>query len=184
MSFGRLPRANIIAAAAALVLLFVMALDWYSTVAGKEARRIEALSQPEGALSGTPERRIQEEARFSAEDAEKNAWQVSGALDRLILLGLLATVLLTLGGVFLRAASKRSGAPVTPSVLGGLAATVTAVLVAYRLLDQPGLDEATTVESGLPLALVVLGVIALSSRAAMREEEPGRLSRPPRSPPA
>ena len=46
MNFSRLLRADVIAAVAALVLLFVMALDWYSADAGKEARRIEELSQP------------------------------------------------------------------------------------------------------------------------------------------
>jgi hypothetical protein len=184
VSFGRLLRADMIAAVAAVVLLFVMALDWYSTVAGKEARRIEALSQPEGAVGGEPERRIQEEARFRAEDAEKNAWQVSGALDRVILLGMLVTVLLTLGAAFLRAAPKRSRSRSTPSALAALSAILTAVLVAYRSVDEPGFDEATTVESGLPLALVVLGVIALSCQAAMREHERGRLSRSPPPPPA
>ena len=47
VNYSRLLRADVIAAVAALVLLFVMALDWYSTVAGKEARRIEELSQPQ-----------------------------------------------------------------------------------------------------------------------------------------
>ncbi len=184
MNFGQLLRSDVIAAVAALVLLFVMALDWYSTVAGKEARRIEALSQPGGAAAGEVERKVQETARFAAEDAEKNAWQVAGTLDRVILLGLLATVLLALGAAFLRAAGKEFRPPFTPSALAALAAILTAVLVAYRSFDEPGFDEATTVESGLPLALVVLGVIALSARAAMREEQRGRVSRPPPPPPA
>ena len=173
MNFGQPLRSDVIAAVAALVLLFVMALDWYSTVAGNEARRIEALSQPGGAAAGEVEREVQKTARFAAEDAERNAWQVSGALDRIILLGLLTTVTLAIAAAFLRAAGKRFRPPATPSALAALAGTLTAVLVAYRAFDEPGLDEATTVESGLPLALVVLGVIALSCHAAMREEERG-----------
>jgi len=173
VNFGRLLRADVIAAAAALALLFVMALDWYSTVAGKEARRIEALSEPSGAAAGEVEREVRKTARFAGEDAERNAWQVRGAVDRIILLGLLATVLLALGAAYLRAAGKRFRPPSTPSALAVAAAALTAVLVAYRSLQEPGLDEATTVEAGLPLALVALGVIALSSRAAMREEERG-----------
>lgn len=173
MNFGRLLRADVIAAVAALVLLFVMALDWYSTVAGKEARRIQELSQPSGAAAGEVEREVQESARFAAEDAEKNAWQVSGGIDRIILLGLLATFLLAIGSAYLRAAGRRFDPPSTPSALAAVSATLTGVLVAYRSFQEPGLDEATTVESGLPLALVVLGVIALSCRAAMREEERG-----------
>ena len=179
MNFQRLLRADVIAAVAALVLLFVMALDWYSTVAGQEARRIEELSQPSGAAAGQVEREVQESARFAAEGAEKNAWQASGAIDRIILLGLLATVLLAIAAAYLRAAQKRFDPPLTPSALTAVAATLTALLVAYRSFQEPGLDEATTVESGVPLALVVLGVIALSCRAAMREEERGTAWREP-----
>ena len=173
MNFQRLLRADVIAAVAALVLLFVMALDWYSTVAGQEARRIEELAQPSGAAAGAVERDVQESARFAAEDAEKNAWQASGGIDRIILIGLLATFALAIATAYLRAAGKRFEPPATPSAFTAVVATVTAVLVAYRSFQEPGLDAASTVESGVPLALVVLGVIALSCRAAMREEEQG-----------
>ncbi len=173
MNFQRLLRADAIAAVAALVLLFVMALDWYSTVAGKEARRIEELSQPSGAAAGEVEREVQETARFAAEGAEKNAWQASGGIDRIILLGLLATVLLAIAAAYLRAAGRRFRPPSTPSALAAVAATITAALIAYRSFQEPGLDDGATVEAGLPLALLVLGVIAFSCRAAMREEERG-----------
>ena len=173
MNLRRLLRADALAAIAALVLLFVMALDWYSTTAGKEARRIEELSQPSGALGGEVEREVQETARFAAEEAENNAWQASGGIDRIILGGLLATFVLAIATAYLRAAGRRFAPPTTPSAATAVAATLTALLVAYRSIQEPGLDEGTTVESGLPLALVVLGVIALASRAAMREEEQG-----------
>ena len=110
-----------------------MALDWYSTVAGKEARRIEVLSQPSGA-AGQVEREVRETARFAAEGAERNAWQVTGAVDRIILLGLLATVLLALGAAYLRAAGKRFRPPSTPSALAAVAAVRGQ---AGRLADQP-----------------------------------------------
>ena len=179
MNFQRLLRGDVVAAVAALVLLFVMALDWYSTVEGKEARRIEELAQPSGAAAGEVERDVQETARFAAEGAEKNAWQASGTIDRIILLGLLATFGLAMAGAYLRAAGKRFDLPFTPSTLAALGAVLTAVLIAYRTIQEPGLDDATTVESGAPLALIVLGVIALASRAAMREEETGTAWREP-----
>ena len=184
MNLERLLRGDVVAAVAALVLLFVMALDWYSTVEAKEARRIEELAQPSGATAGEVERDVRETARFAAEDAEKNAWQAAGAIDRIILLCLLATVLMTIAGGYLRAAGKRFDPPLTPSTLTALAAVLTAVLVAYRTIQEPGLDDATTVESGAPLALIVLGVIALASRAAMREEEDGSAWREPEPEPA
>src|SRR3712207_8055235 len=57
--------ADVIAVLAGLVLLAVMAMDWYSTVNAEEARRQQDLAQPEGALAGEVERRIDEEDRKS-----------------------------------------------------------------------------------------------------------------------
>lgn len=172
MSFDRLLRADWVAFAAALVLLFVMAVDWYSTASGEEARRIEAISEPSGGAGGQIERELQEDARLIAEAEESNAWQASAAIDRLILLGLLATIALAVGSAFLRAAARRFDPPFTPSALAGLAAIVTALLVAYRAIQGPG-GAGSTVEAGLPLALVALGTIGLASRSAMRAEEDG-----------
>lgn len=173
MTYSRLLRADVIAALAAFALLFVMAMDWYSTAAGEEARRIESISDPQGALGGEPERRVQEDASIAAEEQEKNAWQVSGAIDRVLLVMLLATVVLALAAAYLRAAGRRFDPPVTPSALAALSAVVAGLLGAYRILQEPGFDDATVVKAGAPLALVVLGVIALAGRAAVRAEEAG-----------
>lgn len=172
MSFNRLLRADWVAFAAALVLLFVMAMDWYSTASGEEARRIEAISDPSSGAGGEIERELQEDARLIAEGEETNAWQASAAIDRLILIGLLATIALVIAAAFLRASTKRFDPPLTPSALAGLAAVVTALLVAFRAIQGPA-GAGTTVEAGLPLALVALGVIGLAARAAMRAEEDG-----------
>ena len=173
MTFARLLRADAVAMIAALALLFVMALDWYSTNVGDEARRQEKLAQPQGRAGGEIERKVQEDAARSREGAEKNAWQVDGAIDRLILLGLLATVVLAVGAAYLRAAARRFEPPFTPSALAAIAATVTALLIAYRIIQEPGFDEATVVKSGAPLSLIVLAVIALACRSALAEEEAG-----------
>jgi hypothetical protein len=42
--------------------------------------------------------------------------------------------------------------------------------VLFRIIQEPGLDEATTVKIGAPLALVVLGVIAFASARSLTEE--------------
>ena len=177
MSFDRLLRADIVAAVAAVVLLFVMALDWYSTPTGERARFREQQAQPSGALAGEPERVQQEEAEIVAEGEERNAWQESGAIDRIILLGLLAAFALAIATVYVRAAGKRFEPPFTPSAVTAIVATVTAILVAYRTLQEPGFDDANTVEAGAPLAVVALAVIALAARAAMRAEEEGTAQR-------
>ena len=173
MTFARLLRADAVAMIAALVLLFVMALDWYGTTIGDEARRQEELAQPEGGEGGQIERGVKEDARLIGEREEDNAWQVDGVIDRVILFGLLATVLLAVGAAYLRAAARRFEPPLTPSALAAVAATGTALLIVYRIIQEPGLDERTVVKSGAPLSLIVLAVIALACRSAMAEEEAG-----------
>jgi hypothetical protein len=56
--------------------------------------------------------------------------------------------------------------------LAGLAACVTALLVLYRIIQEPGFDELTTVKIGAPLALGVLGVIAFACATSLREPAP------------
>ena len=186
MTFARLRAGDWIALVAALGLLFAMAADWYSTDQGREARRIERLSEPEGALAGEAERLTRERAREAGEAAERNAWQADEPVDRVILGMLLATAVLALAAAFLRAAARRFEPPWTPSALAAVFAAGGAALVAYRILDEPGLDTGATVEAGAPLALVALGLVALGSAAGMRNEEAGRAFRelpPPKAEP-
>jgi drug/metabolite transporter (DMT)-like permease len=107
------------------------------------------------------------------EREEANAWQLDGVIDRVILVGLLATVLLAVGAAFLRAAARRFEPPITPSALAAVAASTTALLIAYRIIQEPGFDERSVVKAGAPLSLVVLAVIALACRSALSEEEAG-----------
>jgi hypothetical protein len=177
----RLRVAHWVAFVAALALLFVTALDWYSTTGGDEARRIEELADPEGATGGEVEREVEEDARVAAEGAEKNAWQADGVIDRVILAGLLLTAALAvLGAMAARAPPPgkegergRQGearGAIAPIALAGIAAAATALLVTYRIFQEPGFDASTTIKVGAPLALVVLGVIALASAVALRTE--------------
>ena len=182
MTFERLLVVDLVAMVAALALLFAMGVDWYSTAVGDEARRIERLTTPRGALGGEVPRAVEERARATAEDAEKNAFQVPGAIDRVILGGLLVTAVLALAAAFLRAAARRFDPPASPSALAAATASVTALLVAYRLVQEPGNDASATVKPGAPLGLLVLGVIALACAAAARAEAEGRAWREPAEP--
>ena len=112
-------------------------------------------------------------AEIVAENEERNAWQESGGIDSIILFGLLATFALAVGTVFVRAAGKRFDPPFTPSAITAIVATLTALLVVYRTVQEPGFDDANTVEAGAPLAVVALALIALAARSAMRAEEEG-----------
>lgn len=179
MTFERLIAADVVAVLAALALLFAIGIDWYSTTAGEEARRIERIERPSGALGGEVARTVEDRAEAAAEAAEKNALQADGTVDRVILAALLATVLLVLSAGFMRAAAKGFEAPLTPSALAAVAALASAVLVAYRIVDQPGLDVVAVVKPGAPLALALLGVIALAECVALRAEETGTAWREP-----
>jgi hypothetical protein len=175
MTFARLRTWDWVAFIAALALLFVTATDWYSTKAGDEARKVEKLAQPHGAIAGEVERTVQHDARIEAESQEKNAWQVNGAIDRVILIGLLATSALGVLAAFSAASERVWRGAIPPVGLAGITAGVTALLVLYRVVQEPGFDEATTVKLGAPLALLVLGVIAFASASSMRQpavEEP------------
>lgn len=174
MTFSRVLRSDVVAMVAALALLFVMALDWYSTTLGERAREVEKLSEPSGgSVADDTQRENKESAAEAAQAEEKTAWQASGLIDRLILIGLLGTVVLAVGGAWLRAAGRRFEPPSTPATATAVVATVTGLLVAYRIIQEPGFDDTTTVQAGAPLALVVLGVIALASRESMRREDAG-----------
>jgi hypothetical protein len=81
MSFARLRAADWVGIIAAVALLFVMAVDWYSTKLGEEAGRIERNQQTP--TPGSDEARGQsQEAAISAEGHEKNAWQAEGKIHR------------------------------------------------------------------------------------------------------
>jgi drug/metabolite transporter (DMT)-like permease len=182
VTFARLRLADWVAMLASLALLFVMASDWYGTKAGDEARRVQGTAEPHGALGGEVGREVRVEAEAVAEGQERNAWQEDGAADRLILVALLGTVGLAIAAGFLRAAGRRFEPPLTPSAVAALAASAAALLVVYRTIEQPGLDDATTVKAGAPLATLLLGCIALACAGAVRSEEAGKPFRemPPR----
>lgn len=165
-------RGHLLAGVAALALLFVMALDWYGTATGDEARRIESITdEPSGAEGGEIDRRLNEDARFVAEREEKNAWQADATIDRVLLGVLLATIALALLTAFTRWMGGKPTKGVGPAGLTAVLATVGAMLVAYRIVQEPGLDAATHVKLGAPLALLPLAVIALGMSSALRADE-------------
>ena len=169
MTFARLRPADWVVFVAALALLFTTAVDWYSTTSGDEARKIEREARPdEGQPSGQAEAEVEREAGALAESKERNAWQEDGTLDRVLLICLLATAALGVAAGFWRASGRESEG-LGPYALAGLAACITALLVLYRIIQEPGFDEITTVKAGAPLALGVLGVMAFACATALRD---------------
>jgi hypothetical protein len=174
VNFTRLQRADVAALLAAFALLFVMAADWYSTATAEEGRRLEKLADPQGGAGGEVERTIDEEGRLAGEAGERNAWQPFEAIDSVILVVLLAAYALAVLSAFVRAAGRRPEPPFTPAALGSGLAGVGALLVAYRIWQEPGIDSFTTVKPAAPVAILVLGVLSLALATAYRGEESGR----------
>lgn len=161
-----------IALLGALALLFVMAMDWYSTAQGDEARRIESITEnPSGAEAGEVDRRLNEEARFVAEGEEKNAWQADALIDRVLLGLMLAAIVLAALAATTRAAGAKATKGLGFAGLAAIFATAAAVGVAYRIIQEPGLDAGTNVKAGALLALVALAMIALGSAYALRADD-------------
>jgi len=165
-------RGHAIALAGALLLLLVMAMDWYSTATGDEARRIESITDnPSGAEAGEIDRRLNEDAREIAEDEEKNAWQADALIDRIILILMLLAIVFAVLTAITRAAGAKATKGVGPAGAAAIFAAAAAALVAYRIIQEPGLDSATNVKAGAPLALLGLAMIALGSSSALRADD-------------
>ena len=165
-------RGHVIALVGALALLLVMAMDWYSSATGDEARRIEEQTEnSSGAEAGEVDRRLNEDAREIAEDEEKNAWQADALIDRIILVLMLLAILFAVLTAIARAAGGKPTKGIGPAGAAALCAAVAAALVAYRIIQEPGLDSATNVKAGAPLALIGLAMIALGSSSALRADE-------------
>jgi drug/metabolite transporter (DMT)-like permease len=176
----RLRLGHVIAFVAALALLFVMAGPWYTTNEGVRARTIE-----HRVGQGIPgwdliDPAAVDDARQEAKKDERNAWKTSSVLDVLVLVGLLATVGLSIAAAALRAAGRTYDPRRSPSALAGAAAVVAFVLVIAQALARLGPASPVAFQVGLPLGVIALGAIALGSAMAVRDaiddgEGPGRM---------
>ena len=180
MTFDRLTSGHLLAFVAALALLLAMAPDWWTNKQGEQARDFQRKVSPafNRELTPTPKERAAE----VAERHEKNAWQASGAIDRVIFLLLLATAALAIVAAFLRAANRATGPP-SIAALASLLGLVSCLLIAYRIVQPPGFNEAAVVKWGAPVALVCAGLVAIGSRLADRQERAERTAPAAEPPP-
>jgi drug/metabolite transporter (DMT)-like permease len=160
VTFARLRAADWVVLVAALGLILATATDWYSTLSGAEARAVEDRAERLD---------VRERAALIAENEERNAWQPVAFADVLVLIGVLATAALSVLAAYARAAGRLG--PMAPA---GAAATLTALLVLFRILQEPGFDALTTVQIGAPLSLILLGVIAFAAAVSLRQQESAR----------
>lgn len=173
MTFARLTRGDWVAMIAALALLLVMSLNWYSTVAGADAREDAQSIQPRGAASGEVARALDKSAEAAATKAEKTAWEAGAFADRLVLFTLLAAIVLAIVSAWLRAASVRLRAPVTPSALTAGVGLFAVLLLAARIVQKPSADVGAVVKVGAPLGLACIGLLTIGARMAWNAERDG-----------
>ena len=142
---SRLRPADLVAAAGGLALLAALFLHWYGG---------------DVLVTGGPPLRL-----------EVTAWQAFSVLD--VVLALLALVPLALA--FFQATRDSPALPVLFSVSTVLAGAIAALLVLYRLLNQPGPNDTIEVEPGAWLALVATLAIAAGGWRSTRDERmPGQ----------
>ena len=170
MRLERLSRGQVLAAVAALALLLTMAADWWGTRLGDEARRIEETAQTRGAEAGEVGRAVKADARAVAEREERNAWQADALVDRVILVALLLAIAGALATAVQRSLGRRSRPPWSPAMVAVAAALIGALLVAYRIIQEPGVDSATTLKIGPLLAVVALALIAIGAAGTVQAE--------------
>ena len=143
-----------LAAAGGVALLAAMFADWYGVVGARI---------PAGGVGYAPL------------DAGGSAWQALSVLD--VLLALLALVPLAL--VALQATRESPSLPVAFSVLATLAGALAALLIAYRILNEPGPDDVVTVEAGAWVGLAAAVVLAAGGWWSMRDEAMPGVALPP-----
>jgi multisubunit Na+/H+ antiporter MnhF subunit len=146
-------------------------MDWYSTKAGDAARDAASKVQPQVNVETVPS----ESSKLNtfAETQEKTAWQADALIDRLILIALLGAVVCAVVAAWLAAAGKKLGPP-SPSALASVLGLLACVLIVYRIIQPPGLNEAAVVKAGAPLGLLCVGLLAFGARVAVRGERLGR----------
>jgi hypothetical protein len=175
----RLRLGDAVALLAAFALLFIMAGDWYSTATGVEAREIVERQGTEGPGSGLFDDGAVEDARVAAEQAERNAWQISSPVDLLTLIALLGTVALAIAAAALRAAGRDYPDPRrSPTALMAAAALLSLLLVVIQAALRLDADSEVVIRIGLPLGVAALGMVACGAALALREQQRAASSGP------
>jgi carbon starvation protein CstA len=103
---------------------------------------------------------------LDAVSVEATAWQAFGVLD--LVLALLALVPLAL--VVLQITRESPAIPVFFSVMTLLAGLLAALLILYRIVNQPGPNELVGVEAGAWLGLVAAVAVAFGGWRSIRVE--------------
>ena len=114
---------------------------------------------------------MNERAGEVADRETDKAWEADGLIDRVILVLIGATIVLAVVNWFTRSLGAKPTKGLGPAGACALLATAAAVLVAYRIIQEPGFDDATTVKAGPLVAIFLLAAIAIGSSSALRDDD-------------
>jgi hypothetical protein len=143
MDFSKLRTGELIAGVCGVLLLIVMFFSWYGI----------------GGAAGSI---------LSAADVDTtvNAWKAFDFID----LVLFVTAIVAIGAALLAATGRSVALPVGASVVVTVLGIIVALLVLYRIINQPGPNEVVDVKFGAYLGFLVCIGIAAGGFLAMADE--------------
>jgi hypothetical protein len=143
MDFGKLRTGELIAGISGVLLLIIMFLPWYG-------------------IGGA----IGEFASAAGVDTNANAWQAFDFIDLLLFL----TAIAAIGFAALGASGRSVALPVAASVVVTVLGIVVALLVLYRIVNQPGPNDVVDLKFGAFLGFLITLGIAGGGFLAMADE--------------
>ena len=166
MDLTRLRLGEVTAAVSGLVLAFdLFVLKWYEfTPSGSGSNLNEATGVSIRNLPGA--------------GTAQNGWNSLTVLRWIILL----TIVVALGLAVITLTQRSTALPVSASVLATGMGVFTALLILYRIINQPGPNDLASVQLGPWLGFLAAVGVGCGGFQAMREEESG--AAPQGSPPA
>jgi len=169
MDFSKLRTGELIAGICGVLLLIVMFFSWYG-IGGQAGSILSAANV----------------------DTTVNAWKAFDFID----LVLFVTALVAIGAAVLAASGRSVALPVAASVVVTVLGIIVALLVLYRIVNQPGPNDLVDVKFGAYLGFLLCLGIAVGGFLAMSEEgavlsggtaaaaPPPQPTPPPAAPPA
>jgi hypothetical protein len=143
MDFSKLRTGELIAGISGVLLLIVMFFSWYG-IGGAAGNILSAANV----------------------DTTVNAWKAFDFID----LVLFVTAVVAIGAAVLAASGRSVALPVAASVVVTVLGIVVALLVLYRILNQPGPNDVVDVKFGAYLGFLVCLGIAVGGFLSMADE--------------
>lgn len=143
MDFSKLRTGELIAAVSGVLLIIVMFFSWYG------------IGGAAGSILGA-----------ANIDTTVNAWKAFDFIDILLFI----TALVAIGAAVLAASGRSVALPVAASVVVTVLGIIVALLVLYRIINQPGPNDVIDVKFGAYLGFLTCLGIAIGGFLSMADE--------------